>query len=50
MSNGISCVLCEMFICKYLLDFRTCDGIYVNRKPICKDCAKKIAMELIEDN
>lgn len=50
------CGICKDLICKYLMDFRACGGLYVDIGKgkilqvicVCNHCAKKIALEFVE--
>jgi hypothetical protein len=54
-NNGIiQCFICKGIICKYELGFRACSGITIDigegkLADVCRDCAKKIAKELLEE-
>jgi len=45
----INCDICNKEICKYELDYNSTGAVNIHNKNICYDCAKKIAIILIED-
>ena len=59
---GYYCDVCGRKICKYLLDFKTCGGLWVDcsylidgkvvniNKEICEDCGKIIMEELLDSH
>ena len=59
---GYYCDVCGRKICKYLLDFKNCGGLWVSvwdpnqidrvmqDKEICEDCAKNIMEELLDSH
>lgn len=52
---GYYCDLCGLFICKYVMDLKGTGVIYIKvpdslqEKHVCRDCAKEIAEEIIDD-
>jgi hypothetical protein len=42
------CIICNETICKYDMDFYACGGLKIKDKEVCLDCAKEIAIVIIQ--
>jgi hypothetical protein len=42
------CIICNEIICKYDMDFNSCGGLKIKDKEVCLDCAKEIAIVIIQ--